>query len=151
MYDFDTPICLNKNGDGMRTYYLFLIQGEIANTLEEKEFELYYMLKRIIEGKEETISYRIPCYLQLCKSWPKEVLNHYFTTKYPHLKKKYDYEIAGDSYFIRSSYLKIVTSKTIPGIFRLLNYMDPYIFVCDFENGDYFYLKAFMNHIKIKS
>ena len=140
MYDFDTPICLNKNGDGMRTYYLFLIQGEIANTLEEKEFELYYMLK------EETISYRIPCYLQLCKSWPKEVLNHYFTTKYPHSKKKYDYEIAGDSYLIRSSYLKIVTSKTIPGIFRLLNYMDPYIFVCD-----YFYLKAFMNHIKIKS
>ena len=135
----------------MRSYYLFLIQDEVVTTLKKKEFDLYYMLKRIIEGKEEGITYRIPCYLQLCKPWPKDILKHYFEMKYPHCKKEYQYEIAGDSYLIRSSYLKIVTAKTIPGIFRLLNYMNPYIFVCDFENEDYFYLKAFMNHIKIKS
>lgn len=135
----------------MRTYYLFLIQNEVVTTLKKKEFDLYYMLKQIIKGKEEVITYRIPCYLQLCKPWPKDILNHYFEMKYPHCKKRYHYEIANDSYFIRSSYLKIITTKTIPGIFRLLNYMDPYIFVCDFENEDYFYLKAFMNHIKIKS
>lgn len=135
----------------MRTYYLFLIRPDVAYNLKGKEFELYYLLKRILEGTEEWTPYRIPCYLQLCKSWPKDVLSHYFRMKYPHSKKKYCYEIAGDSYFIRSSYLKMITSKKVPGIFRWLNYMDPYIFVCDFENKDYFYLQVFMNHIKIKS
>ena len=135
----------------MRTYYLFIIREEVVQQLRDKEFELFYLLKRILKDQEEMIPYRIPCYLQICKPWPKEVLMHYFDTKYPSSKRNKGYVIRGQSFVIRSSYLKIETDKTIPGIFRLLNYIDPYIFLCDFENSDYFYLKQFMNHVKIKS
>ena len=134
----------------LRTYYLFTIREEVTQELKEKEFELFYLLKKLIQ-KQELPTFQISCYQQLCLPFPKEVLVHYFQEKYHLSHDKEIFHLPHETYQIRSSYLKVTTEKQIPSIFFLICHIDPHIFLCDFQNGDYFYLNDFYSQTKIKS
>ena len=134
----------------LRTYYLFRIREEAAIELKEKEFELFYLLKKLIQ-KQELPTFQISCYQQLCLPFPKKVLVHYFQEKYHPSHNKEIFHLPHETYQIRSSYLKVTTEKQIPSIFFLICHIDPHIFLCDFQNGDYFYLNDFYSQTKIKS
>lgn len=134
----------------LRTYYLFRIREEVAQELKEKEFELFYLLKKLIQ-KQELPTFQISCYQQLCLPFPKEVLVNYFQEKYHLSHDKEIFHLPHETYQIRSSYLKVTTEKQIPSIFFLICHIDPHIFLCDFQNGDYFYLNDFYSQTKIKS
>lgn len=134
----------------LRTYYLFRIREEVARELKEKEFELFYLLKKLIQ-KQELPTFQISCYQQLCLPFPKKVLVHYFQEKYHLSHDKTIFHLPQETYQIRSSYLKVTTKKQIPSIFFLICHIDPNIFLCDFQNGDYFYLNDFYSQTKIKS
>lgn len=134
----------------LRTYYLFRIREEVTQELKEKEFELFYLLKKLIQ-KQELPAFQISCYQQLCLPFPKEVLVHYFQEKYHLSHDKEIFHLPHETYQIRSSYLKVTTEKQIPSIFFLICHIDPHIFLCDFQNGDYFYLNDFYSQTKIKS
>ena len=101
--------------------------------------------------KQELPTFQISCYQQLCLPFPKEVLFHYFQEKYHLSHNKEIFHLPHETYQIRSSYLKVTTEKQIPSIFFLICHIDPHIFLCDFQNGDYFYLNDFYSQTKIKS
>lgn len=134
----------------MRTYYLFFIKEEIAKQFIHHEFELFYTLQKLLKKDRNYLEYQVASYRQLCNECPKAIVAYYLERKYHVIAKNHVYRIHNDSYIIRSSYFKIITNKTIPYLFRLLNFTYSYIFVCDFENQDYFYLNFFMNGLKIK-
>ena len=108
----------------MRTYYLFFIKEEIAKQFIHHEFELFYTLQKLLKKDRNHLEYQVASYRQLCNECPKAIVAYYLERKYHVIAKNHVYHIHNDTY--------------------------SYIFVCDFENQDYFYLNFFMNDLKIK-
>lgn len=134
----------------MRTFYLFDVKENILKNYRNNYEELYSLLESIHYLKTEDIILGFNIYQRIVNPMKKEEYNDYI--KKNNLGKEnyicYNYtHTINDFYFnestkmiINNSHIKIKTNKNVPSFFyNIRNFKN--IFVCDFNNHDYFLLQ----------
>ena len=134
-------------GDNMRKYYLFQIRKEFYELYQNNTLALYKLLYNIYKLDKNNFSYGISLYNQLCETINVSHLKNYFQNKKNIINKKNKYLFSSNQYYektimqINLSSIIILTNVNIPCILKIINYYNKYIFICDFNNSDYFWLK----------
>ena len=105
---------------------------------------LFTTLNHLKNGKKDQGGIRL--YHQICEPFHLERLYDYFIKKYKVPKQKHYYFIdhkKRETYLLELNYscLIVLSHENLPPIFKTLFYYSPYLFVCDFENKDYFWLE----------
>ena len=134
----------------MRTFYLFDVKENILKNYRNNYEELYSLLESIHYLKTEDIILGFNIYQRIVNPMKKEEYNDYI--KKNNLGKEnyicyYYTHTINDFYFnestkmiINNSHIKIKTNKNVPSFFyNIRNFKN--IFVCDFNNHDYFLLE----------
>lgn len=134
----------------MRTFYLFEIKENILKNYKNNYEELYSLLENIHYLKSEDIVLGFNIFNSLVIPMKKEVYNEYIKknnlSKESYICYNYTHTI-NDFYYnestkmvINNSHIKIKTNKNVPSFFyNIRNFNN--IFVCDFNNHDYFLLE----------
>lgn len=131
----------------MRKYYLFQIRKEFYELYQNNTLALYKLLYNIYKLDKNNFSYGISLYNQLCETINVSHLKNYFQNKKNIINKKNKYLFSSNQYYektimqINHSSIIILTNVNIPCILQIINYYNKYIFICDFNNSDYFWLK----------
>ena len=132
----------------MRKYYLFIIKKEFYNVYKDKSYVLYKILENLHNLRTYDFSYGIKIYKELCLPFAVKVINNYLNKKIKHKKineKIIKIESNFEDTYMQVNYSCIVikTSVNIPQIMKILNIYNKSIFVCDFNNIDYFWLNNY--------
>lgn len=134
----------------MRTFYLFDIKENILKNYKNNYEELYTLLESIHYLKTEDIVLGFNIFQKIVNPMKKEIYNEYI--KKNNIEKEnyicYNYtHTINDFYFnesskmiINNSHIKIKTNKNVPSFFYNIRNLKN-IFVCDFNNHDYFLLE----------
>lgn len=132
----------------MRKYYLFIIKREYFELFYNNSFALYQMLLNLKNLKSYDFSYGIEIFKEICAPISVKLINNYINKKINHIKIN-NKVIKIDSRFeetylkINYSHVFVKTNAFMPEIMRIFNIYNKGIFVCDFENNDYFWLKDY--------
>lgn len=132
----------------MREYYLFYINSDIKHIYFHESYQLFNTLKKIYNIKKESV---VDGYLILRnlvdeiekKKLNKIIFNDYRDSDYyikfqnRHVINNY-YNNEHTELIINNTYLKLISSENYPTFFKYFNYDN--VFVCDFNNKDYFWL-----------
>ena len=131
----------------MRVYYLFKINDSFSKLYYNKTYYLYKMLEQIsLSSKNDfIISYRL--FEQMAIPYNKADVNSSiyrkfcFDEKYKKTLNKHvlDNKVEKTKLTVYNTYIKIKTNKNITEFFKVLS-NEENIFVCDFNNKDYFWL-----------
>ena len=131
----------------MRVYYLFKINDSFSKLYYNKTYYLYKMLEQIsLSSKNDfIISYRL-CE-QMAVAFNKTEINskiyrrYAFDSNYLKTLNKHvlDNKVEKTKLTVYNTYIKIKTNKNITEFFKVLS-NEENIFVCDFNNKDYFWL-----------
>lgn len=131
----------------MRVYYLFKINDSFSKLYYNKTYYLYKMLEQISMSSKNDfiISYRL--FEQIAKPFDKTNINSNlykafsFDQNYTKTLNKHilDDGIEKTKLTVYNTYIKIKTNKNITEFFKILSSGNN-IFVCDFNNKDYFWL-----------
>lgn len=137
----------------MRTYYMFAVKKNIHGIYDTKEESLYNILKRIKTVKKPNLRYGLSIYNQICDPFNLELLQDYFKKKYG-ASAYYKYKIIDHKNHSEShlelSYacLILTTDSFLPSVFDIMYLYNRDIFICDFENDDYFWLEKLHDYKK---
>ena len=131
----------------MRVYYLFKINDSFSKLYFNKTYYLYKMLEQIsVSSKNDfIISYRL--FEQIATPFNKSKINSDIYKKYEHNKNYIkilnkhilEDDIEKTKLTVYNTYIKIKTNKNITEFFKVLK-DEKNMFVCDFNNKDYFWL-----------
>ena len=134
----------------MRKYYLFKIKKEYYNLTKNNPYNLYKAIESIYNIKIEDIKSAYNFFNQIRETFNKEYLNNniyeYYKNRYTYSKVNnthmiYDYYNKEESKLvINSNYLLIKSTLPIPSFLKAITKKDK-VFVCDFDNIDYFWLE----------
>ena len=142
----------------MRKYYLFIIKKEFYELYLKNIETLYFILENIYYLNKNDFSFGFSIYKQLCEPFNKNVLINYFNNKNKRYIKKFNNKFfindvyAGEKSCIQinKSCIVIKTKQNLPYALKIFKWYNNYIFVCDFENKDYFWLNNNKLRSKIK-
>ena len=130
----------------MRRYYLFAIKKDFYKAYYNNGEILYKTLNNLYYLRNQNISYGLSVYDQICDVFKKDIIINYFHIKNGFFIKKKGKKILVDNimdnekYIIEINYSCIIIyTDILPRILKLFNYYNPRIFICDFENNDYFW------------
>ena len=134
----------------MRIYYIFLIRKEIYEITKNKPENLYKLLESIYLLNNDDVVLGFKMFDKICEPIPKKNFNKlikdtnienisYSSFGSTHLINDFSNNET-TKLLINNSHLKIKSNTFYPSFFRDLENI-PYLFVCDFINMDYFYLK----------
>ena len=120
-------------------YYLFIIKDNFFKNHEEYLYQILYKLKTM---HKENYSYGISLYYNICNLFDTYSLKHYIKSK-TNLKfinnkfylDKYNY------FEVRKSCCIINNDKYLKEILCIFYIYNKNIFVCNFDNKEYFWLK----------
>lgn len=135
----------NEYGDIMRKYYLFIINNDYYKNYKKNPKVLYNTLYNLYALDKKNFTYGISLYNSVCQVVSKNLLIHYIQRKYHH-KHKTDNLIRLLSQTettivqINHSCIVVVSSINMPEVFKTFYIYHKKIFVCDFQNEDYFWL-----------
>lgn len=147
MMSFFYTIIVVKN---MRKYYLFIIKNNYYNKYQYSPYILYKALYYLYKMNRYDLENGLYLYNKVCNIIGKNVILNY-------IKNKFDYKVYSDKIIRLNSVLEktyvqvnysciiIMSNINYPYIFKILNIYNKKIFVCDFINGDYFFLKETIN------
>ena len=131
----------------MRVYYLFKINDSFSKLYYNKTYYLYKMLEEIsISCKFDfIISYRL--FEQMATAYNKSDINSMIYKKFMYdenynkilNKHVLDDGVEKTKLTVYNTYIKIKTNQNISAFFKILS-NEENIFVCDFNNKDYFWL-----------
>lgn len=131
----------------MRVYYLFKINDSFSKLYYNKTYYLYKMLEEISKSSKNDfiISYRL--FEQMAVAFNKTEINskiyrrYAFDSNYLKTLNKHvlDNKVEKTKLTVYNTYIKIKTNKNITEFFKVLS-NEENIFVCDFNNKDYFWL-----------
>lgn len=134
----------------MRTFYLFKIKPTYSNLTKNNPYNLYKAIEGIYHLKQEELSTAYNFFTQISDTFNKETLNNNIFEYY---KNKYTYTKVNNTHMINDYYTdeksKLIINKTFLIIKTTLEYSSflktitrkNNIFVCDFDNIDYFWLE----------
>lgn len=137
----------------MKEYLVFNIKKEFAILYRNRPEELFYIFNRIYYMKEIDKNYGYNLFEQVCNFYNKEEVNNFIYEKY---KDKLMYSLSEDEHIInnlflneisvltvKSSNIKIETNNEVCTFFNDLKKYNDYLFVCNFKEQDYFFLKKY--------
>lgn len=127
----------------MRKYYIFMIKREYYDIYMKNSHILYQTLRTLSNISADNSSYGLELYNQICDLFDTKRIGQYFENiNSKKTKNKYIVDFCNQitTFYVRSSCLMCITDDNIPSILRVLTYYYPYLFACDFENEDYFFL-----------
>ncbi len=140
----------------MRTFYLYQINDFCLDLYQKYPFKLYHLLRDTYYTSKYNQPLAISSYEQITDKFNKQflhdfVFNHskmdmyYHTKNYVHtISNHYEY-----SKLMISSYsLKLKTNINYSSFFSCIGKYSDGIFVCDFENQDYFWLSKVIDFEK---
>lgn len=133
----------------MRTYYLFWIDDVFYHSYLQNPDSLYRTLEKFYTGNIHNVSLALSLYRQICKPHKIDFLSSYLH-EICYKEKENRYLLIQskrrEKTFIclRPSFLLLKSNKNVPSLFWTLSYYSPHLFVCDFENGDYFWLTSYL-------
>ncbi len=134
----------------MRNFYIFEIREDIKKITKENPYELFHTLETIYYQKEDK---------RLTVHFLSQLLNpilikdldialfrrfkeNYFYTKYKNVHTMHDvYRKEDTRLILNKSYLKLETNVVKPRFLEELKY-NSNLFLCDFEEKDYFWLDS---------
>ena len=132
----------------MRKFYLFVIRDDVIKRFNTDFYYLYSVLEDIHFLKSEDIVLGFNIFNSIVKPIDKNYFNDYIREHNKDESYMYynNVHTINDFYFdeetsmiINNSHIKIKSNKNIPSFFyNIRNFKN--IFVCDFDNRDYFLL-----------
>ena len=141
----------------MRMYYVFNVKSDIAKLYSDKPASLYRILENIYYMHQEDINYGFAIFKQLTnRIKPLELSNNIYIKLHKELVySKIDNEhIINDLYHdevsilkIKNSHLLIESNKSYSSFFKILNELSSDMFVCDFKEKEFFFLKDIPNFV----
>lgn len=132
----------------MRTFYIFNVNEYFYSMYKDTPYRIYEMLEDIYYVRNYDIKISSKLYFQMVNRINKLMMNEYLNTNYisctdytneanTHLiATNYEYS----KLIVGNTYLKIKSNRNYPLFFDSLNKYNNSIFVCDFQNKDYFWL-----------
>ena len=144
----------------MKEYYIFNIKKEFSKLYKDKQEELFYIFNRIYYMKEMDKEYGFNLFEQIGIFNDKEKLNNYILNSYKeklmYSKSSKDEHIINNLFSneisiltVNNSNIKINTNSNKCSFFDTLKGYDANLFVCDFKNQEYFFIKK--NRYRIKN
>ena len=130
----------------MRKYYLFIIKNEYI--IKNKSYGIFKMLKKIYYLKSYDFSYGINIYRELCLPFSVNLLNNYLDKRISHKKINNKLiKIQDENTYLQLMYPCVIikTNQNIPKILKIFHIYNRNIFICDFDNDDYFWLNDYFN------
>lgn len=134
----------------MRKYYLFKINKTYYNLTRDNPYILYKAIESIYHIKENDFKYFYNYFESMRDTFNKDYLNtniyEYYKNRHSYTKIRdthmiYDYYTKEESKLIvNTNYLVIKSTKQIPTFLKAITRKE-YVFVCDFDNTDYFWLE----------
>lgn len=134
----------------MRTFYIFKISNEFVTLTRYNPYNLYKTMEQIINVTTDEVDMCFNMYKQISKPINKNSLNNYIFNKYKeddHYTKYTNKHMINNFYndeqtklTINNSYILLESTKDNPIFFNILSKVKN-LFVCDFENNDYFWLE----------
>ena len=131
----------------MRTYYIFNVNKYFAYMYKRNPFKMYKLFEEIYNMKDYDKSKTYRTFEQIAIPFNKVMLNEYIYYEY---KLKYGYQRRDNIHTLNTDErtilrvnnynMKIETDSNYPDFFTYLNKGNNNLFVCDFENKDYFWL-----------
>lgn len=134
----------------MRIYYIFLIKKEIYEITKKKPENLYKLLESIylLNNDDVVLGYKL--FDKICETIPKKNIHKLINdtnienisyTCYRNAHMINDFlNNETTKLILNNSHIKIKSNTLYPSFFKNLESI-PNLFVCDFINIDYFYLK----------
>lgn len=135
----------------MRTYYIFNVNRYFAYIYKKYPYKMYKIFEEIYNTRnyDDVKTYHI--LEEVANPFNKIMLNEYIYSEY---KYKYGYKRKENIHTLNSSEktilrinnynIKIETENNYSVFFKYLNNYNNRLFVCDFENKDYFWLNILM-------
>ncbi len=134
----------------MRIYYIFSIRDEVYELYKDYPRALYNIFLEIYEMNKKELDYGLTLFQQLTLPINKNELDRKI---YQDLKDKMRYAQNRDEHIINNLYseeisimkiknthIVINTIQSYTEFFELLNKYKSFLFACDFQNDDYFFL-----------
>ncbi len=135
----------------MRRFYIFKINPSMALLWKKNPYELFHTLEVIyyhgFEGVNISLAgensiIRPICLKDIDVSLFKDYKNNYFYMKYKNVHSMHDVYRKEDTILsLHKNYIRLDTNVIKPCFFKNLVNLS-YLFVCDFEEKDYFWLDA---------
>ena len=133
----------------MRVFYLFDLKDDFYNMYKEYPYKLYKMFEDIYLTSKYNKNLAINMYEQINSKYNKNFINNYLKNKNKldiYYYNKDNIHIISNRYnysklLVNSYYLKIKSNLNFTNFFKHINSYSNNIFVCDFDNNDYFWLE----------
>ena len=135
----------------MRIFYVFDIRVEFRNLYKENTFTLYSILRNIYYLSSANATYGFNLFNQIVKQLDKQKLDNFLFLR---LHQDIPYSKKGDKHFynnlykdeisileVKKSFIKITSEQNVTSFLSTLYLYNNNLFVCDFENYDYFFLE----------
>ncbi len=134
----------------MRTFYIFKIKKEMAILTKDSPYNIYKNIEGLRKFLKNNTSFCYNIYDQMItpinnKSFNKRLLNKYKDNLY--YQKYYNthtifnkYKPENTKLIIKNTYLLLETNTIKPSFLKELAF-DKDLFVCDFDNRDYFWIE----------
>lgn len=133
----------------MRTFHIFNVNNSVALLTRIDAYPLFHSFLKIKNLSNSDLSLGINLYEQIAsqidkKKYTRNIYNHYkesdfytrFQNNHTYINKYRDEK----SYLkVKNAYIRIDTNRQYPEFFKYLK-KNHNLFVCDFENKDYFWL-----------
>jgi len=120
-------------------YYLFIIKNTYLKNNDKLLYELLYKLKTI---NKENYNYGISLYYNICNLFDTKTIIYYLRTKYKLKQVNNKFYLDNNNYFeVRKSCCIINNDRYLREILCIFYIYNKNIFVCDFNNNTYFWLK----------
>lgn len=140
----------------MRTYYIFNVNKYFAHIYKNRPFKMYKIFEDIYLNKDYDKSKTFHNFEEVAVPFNKIMLNEYIYYEY---KVKYGYKKENNIHFLTNSEtskltinnynIKLETKDNYSKFFHILSYYNDNLFICDFENKDYFWLsKLYHNSLQ---
>lgn len=138
----------------MRIFYIYNVNKNYYDMYYKHSYKLYKIIESIYYQRnyDKISSYRL--YKQVVNPINKMLCNSYITKNY---RLSYEYEYDYNTHYIRKKdehtkmvisniNIKIISDINFPSFFYDIYAYEDKIFVCDFDNNDYFWLDKVMKN-----
>ena len=137
----------------MRTFYIFKINNEFATLTKNCPYNLFKSMEQIYYADKNDVSAAYNIYEQIILPLNKMKINLDLFAQYredDHYTKFRDTHMINNFYndeptklIVNSSYMVLKSTKSSPTFLDDLRELEN-LFVCDFENKDYFWLEKIL-------
>ena len=141
----------------MKELYIFNLKKEFARLYQDRPSELFYIFNRIYYMKEIDKNYGYNLFEQISNFYDKDLVNRFLSYRY---KDKMMYSCIDNEHIINDLYLneitilkvkpsniRIKTNVEYPSFLKELKYFQGNLFVCNFKEQEYFFLKNIKNKV----